>query len=119
MVPTLTLSKVEPNDWSSSEMPGVFINWFDNTNVLVWRLGPEDKEKAQYIAVTDYPLVNEIDIDTLAVKRQHKLDPIVEGMSTASCAHWRREHKKNTSINYHIMVNPLNLKNYFKLYRFG
>ena len=36
------------------------LNWYDNTNVLLWRLGAGDTN-ATYIATTDFPLVNIID----------------------------------------------------------
>ena len=32
-------------------------------------VGPPEKEKGMYIATTDYPLVHEIDPDTLRVKQ--------------------------------------------------
>jgi len=117
MAPTVTLGKVYPNDWTLTELLEVASNVYDNTNVLVVRLGPEDKEKAQYIAATDYPTVSEIDIDTLAFKSKLSLSIWSDGVSGASCAHWRREIGKDTSINYHVILNLLT-NSTFKLYRF-
>jgi len=117
MVPTISLAKVYPNDWSVLEMVQAMTNGYDNTNVLVYRLGPEDKEKAQYLAVTDYPSVSEIDIDTLAFKRKLEMNPLLDGITGASCAHWRKEIGKDTSLNFEIMQELFGQK--FKLYRFG
>ena len=39
-------------------------NGFDNTNVMLWKLGPEDRNIGEYIAVTDYPYVHEVDPDS-------------------------------------------------------
>ena len=94
------------------------VNGYDNTNVMLWKLGPADKDQGSYIAVTDFPDVHEIDPDTLAVKQKWGLSP-TEGISLGSCAHWRREAGKNTSINFHMVYNPLTLKPDFVLYRFG
>ena len=66
-------------------------NGFDNTNVMLWKLGPDDKNIGEYIAVTDYPYVHEVDPDTLAVKRKMGLDVVTVGISLGSRAHWRRE----------------------------
>ena len=35
-------------------------NGFDNTNVMFWKLGPDDRNIGEYIAVTDYPYVHEV-----------------------------------------------------------
>ena len=68
MVPTITIAHVEPNDWSMEEMVVGTMNFYDNTNVWLWKLGPEDKEEGQYLAVTDWPQVHEVDPHTLAIK---------------------------------------------------
>ena len=67
------------------------MNGYDNTNVMVWKLGPEDKNIGEYLAVTDYPLVHQMDMETLAVRRKSEMNLLTDGMSLASCAHWRRE----------------------------
>ena len=94
------------------------VNGFDNTNVMLWKLGPADKTIGSYIAVTDYPYVHEMDPDSLAVRHKWGLN-ITEGISLGSCAHWRREVGKDSSINFHMIYNPLTLKPDFVLYRFG
>ena len=94
-------------------------NGFDNTNVMLWKLGPDDRTIGEYIAVTDYPYVHEVDPHTLAVKRKMGLDMITDGISLGSCAHWRREVGKDTSINFHLIFNPMKLRLDFTLYRFG
>ena len=68
MVPTITIAHVEPNDWSMEEMVVGTMNFYDNTNVWVWKLGPEDKAEGQYLAVTDWPQVHEVDPHTLTIK---------------------------------------------------
>ena len=67
LVPTITLSPVAPKDWTPVESVRGVANQYDNTNVILWRLGPEDVNNATYIATTDYPLVHFIDPETLAV----------------------------------------------------
>merc|ERR1712121_218229 len=49
VVPTITLGEVKPNDWSPSEMMEEFVNLFDNTNVILWRLGPEISSSSIHI----------------------------------------------------------------------
>ena len=69
MVPTITIAHVAPNDWSMSEQMVGIMNFYDNTNVWTWKLGPEDKpDEGQYLAVTDWPQVHEVDPHTLAIK---------------------------------------------------
>ena len=68
MVPTITIAHVEPNDWSMEEMVEGTMNFYDNTNVWLWKLGPEDSVEGQYLAVTDWPQVHEVDPHTLAIK---------------------------------------------------
>lgn len=120
MVPTISLAHVLPNDWSWFEMMEGAVNGYDNTNVLVWKLGPQDRNVGEYLAVTDYPTAHAIDPDTLAVKAKHDMNVIKDGMSLQSCAHWLREVGKDTSLNYHMVMNPLHpSKLDFKLYRFG
>ena len=94
-------------------------NGFDNTNVMLWKLGAEDINTGEYIVVTDYPYVHEVDPDTLAVKRKMGLDVVTDGISLGSCAHWRREVGKDTSINFHLIFNQMKLRLDFTLYRFG
>ena len=44
------------------EMVEGTMNFYDNTNVWLWKLGPEDQpEEGQYLAVTDWPQVHEVD----------------------------------------------------------
>lgn len=119
MVPTITLGKVQPNDWSLMESLEGINNGFDNTNVMLWKLGPEDRKVGEYIAVTDYPYVHEVDPDTLAVRRKIGLDMVTDGISLGSCAHWRREVGKTTSINFHLIFNKMKLRMDFTIYRFG
>ena len=83
---------------------------YDNTNVILWRLGPQDPEQATYIATTDYPLVNKIDPDSLAVTGSHR-PPITDGISMSSCSHWTREIGTDNSLNFH-MVLMINENNY-------
>ena len=47
MVPTLTLAHTVPKDWNMMQMMEGAINGFDNTNVMLWKLGPEDKSNGQ------------------------------------------------------------------------
>jgi carotenoid cleavage dioxygenase-like enzyme len=119
MVPTITLAHVQPNDWNVFEMLEGAVNGFDNTNVMLWKLGPADKNIGSYISVTDYPDVHEMDPDSLAVRHKWGLNQLTEGISLGSCAHWRREVGKDSSINFHMIYNPLTLKPDFVLYRFG
>ena len=118
LVPTITVAGVSPNDWSLTEMMQGFINNFDNTNVLMWRLGPEDPSKATYIATTDFPLVHIINPDTLAVTGRNT-PPITHGYSLQTASHWTREIGSDSSLNYHLMYNPLTLRPDFVLYRYG
>ena len=107
-MPSVTAAALKPKDWSPLEIIEGFINAFDNTNVVVWRLGPEDRDNATYIATTDYPLVNKIDPDTLAVIGNHKPPATAtEGYSMSSCSHWTREIGTENSLNFHMMFNPL------------
>ena len=99
-------------------MPGEVANLFDNTNVMLWKLGPVNEKAGTYIATTDFPYVHEIDPDTLAVKKKVGMDLLQDGISMQSCAHFRREVGKNSSLNFHMMYNPLRLKPDFVLYRF-
>ena len=89
---------------------------YDNTNVILWRLGPQDPEQATYIATTDYPLVNKIDPDSLAVTGSHR-PPITDGISMSSCSHWTREIGTDNSLNFHMMYNPWTTRPDFVLYR--
>jgi hypothetical protein len=95
------------------------VNGFDNTNVMLWKLGPADKNTGTYIATTDFPYVHEMDPDTLAVKHKWGLNELTDGISLGSCSHWRREVGKDSSIQYHMIYNPLTLRPDFVLYRFG
>jgi hypothetical protein len=104
---------------SKMELMEGLVNGYDNTNVMLWKLGPEDKNIGEYLAVTDYPLVHQMDMETLAVIRKSELNMLTDGMSVASCAHWRREVGTDNSLNYHMMLNPFTLETEFTLYRFG
>ena len=140
MVPTITIAHVAPNDWSMSEQMVGIMNFYDNTNVWTWKLGPEDKpDEGQYLAVTDWPQVHEVDPHTLTIKvcmrlfwiiaRFNLLSPhiiqakhglsLTEGLSMASSTHWRREVGKDSSLQYHMIYNPLTNKIDFTLFRFG
>ena len=140
MVPTITIAHVAPNDWSMSEQMIGIMNFYDNTNVWTWKLGPEDKpDEGQYLAVTDWPQVHEVDPHTLTIKvfmrlfwiiaRFYLLSPhiiqakhglsLTEGLSMASSTHWRREVGKDSSLQYHMIYNPLTNKIDFTLFRFG
>jgi len=105
LVPTVTVGGVLPNDWNLWETAEGVKNLYDNTNVLMWRLG--SAENGSYIATTDYPLVHYINPDTLAVTGVNT-PPIFGGMSLTTGSHWIREIGKDTSLNYHLMLNPLN-----------
>jgi len=118
LVPTITLAGVSPEDWSLQELAEGAMNMFDNTNVILWRLGTQDKDQAQYIVTTDYPLVNIVDPNTLAVTGQSR-PSILDGISMMSCSHWRREIGSDNSINFHFMYNTTTLKPDFTLYRYG
>ena len=140
MVPTITIAHVAPNDWSMSEQMVGIMNFYDNTNVWTWKLGPEDKpDEGQYLAVTDWPQVHEVDPHTLTIKvcmrlfwiiaRFNLLSPhiiqakhglsLTEGLSMASSTHWRREVGKDSSLQYHMIYNPLTNKIDLTLFRFG
>jgi len=119
MVPSITLAHVVPNDWSIFEVIEGANNGYDNTNVMLWKLGPADKNVGMYIATTDYPYVHEIDPDTLAVRQKWGLNQLTEGISLGSCSHWRREVGTDNSLNFHMIYNPLTLHEDFTLYRFG
>merc|ERR1739838_474495 len=116
MVPSITLAHVQPNDWNVFEMMEGAVNGFDNTNVMLWKLGPTDKDKGIYISVTDFPTVHEMDPDTLAVKQKLGLNELTDGISLGSCAHWRREAGKDSSIKFpmhhkslvHMFSNTVN-----------
>ena len=77
--PSITVSSLSPDDWSVAEQMQGMLNWYDNTNVLLWRLGAGDTN-ATYIATTDFPLVNIIDPDTLAVTGRN-IPPLADGIS--------------------------------------
>ena len=74
-------------------------NGNDNANMKVWRLGSEDD--GQYLAVGNFPAVQEMDMDSLIVKEAKQFDQ----KSLATSPHWRREVGANSSINFHIMEN--------------
>ena len=74
---------------------------YDNTNVMLWRLGPEDASAATYIATTDFPLVHEVDPASLAVIAYRTPSPIRDGLSMSSCSHWRREVGADSSLQFH------------------
>ena len=101
------------------EMMEGAVNGFDNTNVMLWKLGPADKNTGTYISTTDFPYVHEMDPDTLAVKQKWGLNALTDGISLGSCSHWRREVGKDSSLNYHMMYNPNKLHPDFVIYRFG
>ena len=65
------------------------LNGYDNTNVMLWKLGPADKNTGSYISVTDYPEAHEMDPHSLAVIEKQGLNPVTDGISMGSCAHWR------------------------------
>ena len=67
--PSITVSSLSPE-----QMQGML-----NTKVLLWRLGAGDTN-ATYIATTDFPLVNIIDPDTLAVTGRN-MPPLADGIS--------------------------------------
>ena len=119
IMPSVTAASLKPNDWTPLEIAQGFLNNYDNTNVILWRLGPEDPNNATYIATTDYPLVNKIDPVSLAVTGVYKPNPLTDGMSMQSSSHWRREIGTENSLNYHMMYNPATLRPDFVLYRYG
>ena len=101
------------------EVAEAVVNSYDNTNVMLWKLGPADKNVGMYIATTDYPYVHEIDPDTLAVRHKWGLNQLTDGISLGSCSHWRREVGTDNSLNFHMIYNALTLHEDFTLYRFG
>ena len=122
LVPTITVGEVKPNDWSLAEDIEVAANQFDNTNVILWRLGPEDPTNATYIATTDATIVHYIDPESLAVTGQHNFlegGSLLEGVTMMTAAHWRREIGSDSSLNFHFKFNFLSMKPEFVLYRFG
>ena len=114
--PSVTMSGVAPEDFSMAEMVEGGLHGFDNTNVLLWRLGSETN--ATYIASTDYPLVNIIDPETLGVLGQ-RIHPVREGITVTSSSHWIKEVGTDNSLNFGIMMNPLTLAQDFVLHRYG
>ena len=70
----------------------------------------------QYLAVTDFPYVHEVDPDTFAVKAKYGLS-MMEGISMSSSAHWRREVDKDSSLQFHMIYNPITMKADFALYK--
>jgi len=117
LMPTITVGPVLPNDWTMEEYMHLVL--FDNTNVILWRLGPEDPNNATYIATTDYPVVHKIDPESLAVTGKHWWIGM-DGVSLMTAAHWRREVGSDNSLIFHQMFNPLNpMHPVFVLYRFG
>lgn len=117
IMPSVTAGPLKPNDWNALEIIEGFAHLYDNTNVILGRLGPEYPEQATYIATTDYPLVNKIDPDTLAVTGSHR-PPVTDGISMSSCSHWTREIGTDNSLNFHMMYNPWTMKPDFVLYRY-
>jgi len=122
LVPTITAAAVRPNDWTSAEFVEAIINNYDNTNVILWRLGPEDINNATYMATTDYPLVHFMDPESLAVTGKHKWMNLQDGISAMSSSHWRRVVGSDDSLNFHQKVedflNPFHPM-VFHLYRYG
>ena len=119
LVPSITIAGVAPKDWSLTEMMAGMLHMYDNTNVILWRLGPEDPDNATYIATTDYPLVNMIDPVSLALTGNYQPNPLTDGISMQSSSHWRREIGTDNSLNYHMMYNAATLRPDFVLYRYG
>jgi len=101
------------------EQPVAVSNLYDNTNVMLWKLGATNSRNGTYIATTDFPVVHEIDPDTLAVKQKLGMNMMTDGISMQTCSHFRREAGKDTSINFHMMYNPITLMPDFVLFRFG
>jgi len=116
--PSITVGPVEPNDWTMEEY--MHVGLFDNTNVILWRLGAENPKNATYIATTDYPLVHTIDPESLAVTGRHSwLNPL-DGMSMMTASHWRREIGSDSSLNFHQIMDPLHpMHPNLVLFRFG
>ena len=118
IVPHVTVSSLSPEDWSLGESIQGFLHGYDNTNVLLWRLGPQDRRNATYIATTDAPLVNIIDPDTLAVTAEHA-PAAADGVVLASSSHWRRELGTDNSLNFYFVYNTETRKPEFVLHRYG
>ena len=118
IVPHVTVGKLAPEDWSVVEMTQGFMQGYDNTNVIFWRLGPEDPANASYVASTDAPLVHIMDPESLGVLEEHMPIPPFYwgGISMMSSSHWRRELGTDNSINYHQEVGLHGLD--FVLYRY-
>lgn len=58
---------------------GRLINLYDNTNVLLWKLGDPDSPDGQYLAATDWPQVHSMDPGSLAVQSKLEL-PLTAGL---------------------------------------
>ena len=114
--PSITMGGVTRGDFSMMEMIEGVMHGFDNTNVLLWRLGSETN--GTYIASTDYPLVHMIDPDNLGVLRQ-ATSPLRDGLTLTSSSHWIREVGTDNSLNFAIIMNPLTMDLDFVLYRYG
>ena len=114
--PSITMAGVTPEDFSMEEMIEGGLHGFDNTNVLLWRLGSETN--GTYIASTDYPLVNIIDPEHLGVLGQ-ATPPLREGVTMTSSSHWIREVGTDNSLNFGIIMNPLTMAQDFVLHRYG
>ena len=99
-----------------------FTHLFDNTNVILWRLGAEDPNNANDVATTDYPLVHHIDPVTLRVTDNYMFcllgGHIKDGITMMTSAHWRREVGSDSSLNFYFKYNPTTLKPDFVLYRY-
>ena len=114
--PSITMAGVTPEDFNMEEMMEGGMHGFDNTNVLLWRLGSE--ANGTYIASTDYPLVNIIDPEDLGVLGQ-ATPPLRDGITMTSSSHWIREPGTDNSLNFGIVMNPLSMDQDFVLYRYG
>jgi len=116
LVPTVTLDAVQPNDWSLLELYEAMQNGMDNTNIVLWKIGPANKEIGEYIALTDMSSAHKIDPDTLAVM---ELLEVPDGIAIGSSCHWRREVGRNSSLNFQIYPDLMHLAYQFTLSRTG
>merc|ERR1711909_55023 len=107
IVPAITLGPVIPDPWGITDMLEIVRNRVDNTPVTVTKMGEE------FIASTDWPSVNILNISSLEWKELY--DP---GLGSGSTAHWRHEPGTDNMLNIQIKGIPGTPFEYLHLYRY-
>jgi len=109
LVPQLTFNYFEnpADEWTWYEKISILGmmakgNAYDNSNPAVWRMGPQDKRKGVYMAVTDDPVSTQFDIKTL--KTIQILSPKMLPPTVSGCTHWMREPGTDNSININTRI---------------